>query len=152
MVNALNEFSTLAKAKHEEAVSRWTERPGFKVELTITQERMTMTIIPTGPFAERWTWIDQGTGLYGPKKRPYVIMPKKPGGHLVFQTGYSPKTEPIANSNAGTGTASGPWVSKEMVIHPGIRPRKFTEKFEEDLKPDFRRLMENAFRRAVRRR
>lgn len=147
----MEEFGQIMVAKHEEAVSRWSEQPDFVATTTITPELMIVHVEPTGPFAMRWVWVDRGTGTYGPNHAPYIIQPKKPGGRLIFQTGYSAKTEPIANANAGDGSRSGPWVSKDMVIHPGIRPRSFTEKFIEELKPEFRRVIENAFRRARRR-
>jgi hypothetical protein len=150
LANAMNEFGQLLLAKHEEAVRPWTEQPRFVMTTTFTPKLLVVHVEPTGPFAERWLWIDKGTGTYGPKRAPYIIQ-AKPGKRLIFQTGYSAKTEPIANANAGDGSRSGPWVSTQLVIHPGIRPRKFSEKFIEDLKPDFRRIMENAFRRALRR-
>jgi len=148
----MNEFGQLLLAKHEEAVSRWSEQPRFVMTTTIAPKLMIVEVTPTGPFAVRWPWIDKGTGTHGPKKAPYIIQPKQPGGRLVFQTGYSAKTSPIANSNAGDGSRSGPWVSTQLVIHPGIPPRNFTKKFIEDLMPEFRRIMNNAFRRALRRR
>lgn len=47
-------------------------------------------------------YVEYGTGVYGPKHRPYVITPKKPGGVLAWR---DPKT--------------GQWVYATKVNHPG---------------------------------
>lgn len=95
-------------------------------------------------------YIDQGTGLYGPKRKKYVIKPKAPNKVLKFQKGYKPKTAPVAQINVGPGKASGKWVRAVKVIHPGIKARKFTETVSKELKPSFDRRIDNAFRRGLR--
>lgn len=52
-------------------------------------------------------FLEQGTGLYGPKGQKYWIYPKDPGGALHF---YSRK--------------SGEWVTAKAVLHPGIHAQR----------------------------
>lgn len=53
------------------------------------------------------SFLETGTGLYGPKHRAYWIFPKQPGGRLHF---YSRKT--------------GQWVFANAVLHPGIHAQR----------------------------
>lgn len=52
------------------------------------------------------TYLEEGTGIYGPKKQAYVIKPKKSGGTLAFNIG-------------------GKKIFAKFVIHPGIKARHF---------------------------
>lgn len=47
-------------------------------------------------------YVEHGTGVYGPRHRPYVIEPRTPGGVLAWR---DPKT--------------GRWVHAKRVLHPG---------------------------------
>lgn len=47
-------------------------------------------------------WVENGTGLYGPEHRPYVIVPKDPMGTLAWR---DPKT--------------GKMIFAKRVMHPG---------------------------------
>lgn len=53
------------------------------------------------------SYLEYGTGEYGPYHRPYLILPKNPGGYLRF---YSRK--------------SSSWVFAKSVMHPGIHPQR----------------------------
>ena len=52
-------------------------------------------------------YLEEGTGLYGPKHKAYIIRPKDPDGYLRF---YSRKT--------------GQWVFAKQVLHPGIHAQR----------------------------
>ncbi len=76
-------------------------------------------VVPTvGPGAlvrsadgKSW-WIERGTGIYGPRRTP--IVPKKPGGVLVFRvTGGAPLA-----SMSGTRTSSGLIFAKSVKGRP----------------------------------
>jgi hypothetical protein len=134
------------------SVQGWKKKPKFTPENRITPNLITGIVNVTGKkdIVNIFHWVDKGTGKFGPKKSAYPIFPKKPGGTLFFRTGYSPRTRPIAKANVGSGKASGPRVAAKGVIHPGIEAREFTSTLEDVLKPDFKRRMENALRRASR--
>lgn len=135
------------------AVQSWKLKPKFTPETTVKPELIQSVVKITGKKKAKqvFGWVDQGTGKFGPKKSPYIILPKKPGGSLFFNTGYQPRTKPIAKANVGPGKASGPLVVAKGVIHPGIKAREFTTTLEDNLSPDWKRRAENALKRASRR-
>lgn len=53
------------------------------------------------------SFLETGTGLYGPKGQAYVIKPKDPEGYLHF---FNRKT--------------GEWVFAKQVLHPGIHAQR----------------------------
>ena len=149
ITNELKFFGKDVKREFDGVVSDWTakNRPKFVVETRTKSDEITVIV---RPFKRRkasriFKWVDEGT-------RPHVIRPK-PGnktGRLFFRTGYQPKTLPVAKAHAGPGIATGPLVIAKSVRHPGTKPRLFTQTIMKKSRPVFRRRMENAFKRAVR--
>lgn len=140
------ELDPIAKkmvTKFRRAVSNWTAKPIFSYRITIKKKSIRLTVFPKGTARQQFLWVDRGT-------KPYTIYPKN-GGFLRFQPGYNAKTQPIARYGVGDGSRFGGWVAAKQVNHPGIRARKFGEKFSQDILPDLREAKENAFRRATRR-
>lgn len=132
------------RREYKDIVDDWEHKPAFTAS-TIERPRIIRTSIRVGGQHKLiWFYVDRGT-------RPHLILPRVPGGRLKFRTGYSPRTLPIAQAHMGTGTASGEFVSAEQVNHPGTEAREFGKTIAEDYKPEFRRRIENAFRRAARR-
>ena len=130
--------------KHRQVTRNWSKRIRFTVRQVVEPGFIGVEIVPAGRDKRIWRFVDKGT--HG----PYIIRAKKRGGMLAFRTGYQPKTAPVARVLQG-GKATGKWVKKVQVIHPGIRPRKFTKTFDRELRPEFRRQVNNAIRRAMRR-
>jgi len=131
------------------AVRDWTHKPSFSAQVTILAGYTEVKVEPKGSNKKIFTYVDQGTGLYGPNKRPYVIAPKNPDGFLKFQSGYSAKTAPVAKLGQGTGERYGDWVQKKEVIHPGIKARKFSDKVIEELMPDWKARVNEAIGKAM---
>ena len=131
----------------DEGVSDWTNQPEFKKTLTLQPALIAVLVTTKGRKKANkiFKYVDEGT------KGPYYIFPKKKGGRLRFKTGYDPKTQPPGKFKAGTGQSFGEWVSKEFVLHPGIKARNFIKTIDENIKPTFRRRIENALRRGMRR-
>lgn len=131
-----------------QATSDWTHKPQFQKRTEISPSLLIVTVFPTGRNATIFTWVDQGTeGPYTIPKFPRQWPKRK---LLKFRGGYSARTAPIAKSNQGTGRASGAWVSKLQVRHPGIRARKFLLTFSEELRPPLNRRVNNEIRRRLR--
>lgn len=126
---------------HELVVAKWEHKPKFSSRKYIKPDSIAVNIFATGDNAKIWGYVNDGT-------KPHVIRAKN-APLLKFRTGYSPKTlaKPARTVPSG-GTASGPWVSKVAVNHPGNEARNFTNEIAEDIKPDFKIEIENAFRRA----
>lgn len=128
----------------ESVVSDWSDEntPRFVQVKVSTEQRFSITVRPDRrqKAARIFTYVDKGT-------EPHVITPKKPGGALVFQAGYLPKTAPIVG---GGGRAIGDRVFTKKVHHPGTEPRDFSDKIHAKSAKRFRRDIENALRRLAR--
>lgn len=133
------------------AVSDWDHKPRFRLTRIARPELVSVTIEPTGDNARIFNYVDQGTD--GPYPIPKFIRPAtqtSAGSMLTFRTGYNARTAPVAKHHQGSGRATGPFVSKPQVMHPGIEAREFIKTFNEDLKPTLDRRVDNAIRRATR--
>lgn len=115
--------------EHRKVIRDWTHKPGFRVQSSRKPGLYTIKIVPTGRYAPIYGYVDKGT-------KPHIIAAKNVP-LLHFQTGYSARTAPVAKYNQGTGTASGAWVAKAQVNHPGTEAREFSKTFLEELSPTF---------------
>jgi len=67
---------------------------------------------------------------------------------LRFRTGYVAKTlARPARTVSGGGKTTGPEVRAKLVHHPGSEAREFSKTIAKDIEPDFKRVIENTFRR-----
>lgn len=131
------------------ATRDWSHKPRFVSTVIVRPDYIEVKLNVAGTAKDIFKFVDQGTGLYGPNKRAYVIAPKNPDGFLKFQRFYSAKTAPIAKLGQGTGERSGDWVQKKEVIHPGIPGRHFTDKVIEELEPPWKDRIDDAFSNAM---
>lgn len=130
--------------KHKPVVSNWEgDKPTFSYRVTINPGSVRVTVFPRGAGRQKYRWVDLGTKPYS-----ISILFKK---WLTFRYGHMAKTAPVAQFNVGTGGFSGGWRKKKTVFHPGVRARKFSETFNEEELPVFRRNVNNMFRRVLRR-
>lgn len=137
-------------AYYRKVVATWREKPRFDIQAKVTPDEISVFVIAAGLFAQRWEWLDKGTGLYGPFKAPYLIEPK--GDYpLRFQSGHNAKTAPGGKYNQGDGRRFGDWVSTYAVLHPGIEPRDFSGTAAKDIQPNFPQRIESVLRRRTRR-
>lgn len=116
---------------HRKVVREWTHKPGFRQQKYKSPNVYSIKIVPTGRYATIWTFVDKGTK---PHDIPLTVVP---GKLLKFQSGYSPRTAAVAKYAQGTGQKFGPWVSKQVVHHPGTEARKFTQTWIDELEPPF---------------
>ena len=140
------------RALRRDIVRGWSakNRASFSYEVTETFEQITLTVSVKEKTKKRpmWKWLSQ-TGT-----KPHVIKPKKKNkwGLLFFVSGgpgsYDPKTRFDAPYYGGTGKVrGGRLMIVKQVNHPGFPPRKFDEKINDNLEPEFRRtLFQNAKR------
>lgn len=141
----LDTLGRLETAKRRKVVATWSEdsRPTFG--WSVYREPSRITLSGTVRKGQIYRYVDEGT------RGPYPIRPRTPGGRLVFQTGYSARTAPVAQYNQGSGQATGDWVSTPEVMHPGIEARKFEETFVGQLDGTLTEVIDNAIRRGLRR-
>ncbi len=127
-------------------VDDWQHKPEFRARKVINTKGLTVYVFASGENASIWKYVSLGT-------RPHPIFPRRarvlkecrrrPGS-------YKPKTWPRGNYG-GPGVATGDVVYRYHVNHPGNAPRDFEGAIGEKYAPIFRRDMENAIRRAIRR-
>lgn len=130
----------LGVTQHKLTVNDWNpeHRPDFVSKETITPDLLRFEISPRGRNKRIWLWVDKGT-------EPHKIR-AKPGERLLFQTGYSPRTQ-VGRAHAGSGQASGPFAQVEEVDHPGTAARGLSKAIGKKLSPAYRRQIENILRR-----
>jgi hypothetical protein len=126
---------------HREVVRSWRHRPGFRVLSKRSGNTFTIQIVPTGRHAKIWGYVDKGT-------KPHIIRAKN-APFLAFQTGYDARTQPVAQWGVGSGRASGPWVRKKSVRHPGFPGRKFSETFLDEVNPPLETRTRDAVMRGL---
>lgn len=107
--------------KFQAAVRTWKHKPTFLKKRAASKTGLRQ-LIELGGSAENikiFIYVDRGT-------KPHIIAPKN-STVLVFNVGYSAKTSPVANSNAGSGVATGgKVVTPNPVQHPGTEARAFS--------------------------
>lgn len=105
---------------HEEIVANWDGKPTF-----IKKRKGDFGLffyVKDDEAGQHWKWANYGTGKYAGNPE-YDIVPKKPGGVLSFNLGYSPRT--TRRSHGGPGTASGPRVFARSVHREGNIDRRY---------------------------
>lgn len=127
---------------HERVVSNWKNKPSFQSKKFINPNRIAINIFPTGPNADIWRFVDEGT-------KPHIIQAKN-APMLKFRLGYQSKTlAKPARTVSGGGKATGPFMQKFRVNHPGNEARNFTGEIAEDIKPSYKDLIEKTFRKVA---
>lgn len=108
-------------ARLNDVTRKWKNKVKFSrlTKQARGQTRQLIVAEGTDKALEIFGYVDEGT-------EAHLIFPKKPGGKLAFQSNYSARTAPIANSKAGTGKSSGKTIFSEGVLHPGTEARDFT--------------------------
>lgn len=125
----------------QEIVSDWDHKPGFGVQVVRRAGALISTLQALGKNAKIWYWVSLGT------KGPYPIKAKN-APSLVFRGGYTPKTTPKGRTATfgGPGVATGSWVSKQEVEHPGIKARDFETLVRSKYTQTFRRIIRRAIK------
>lgn len=128
---------------HNLVVADWKNKPEFQTRISVRPDKISMTVFPAGPNAGIYELVDQGT-------EPHIIRPVK-ARFLVFRTGYQSKTlARPARTVSGGGKATGDVVRAKLVHHPGSEGRFFSKQIAEDIQPDFKRIIDNTFKRVSR--
>jgi len=140
-IEEVEELADAALTYHRKVVREWAHKPGFRQQKYRNPNVYTIKIVPTGRYATIWYYVDRGT-------KPHEIAAKNVP-MLKFQTGYNARTAPKAQFAQGTGTASGAWVTKAVVQHPGTEARNFTQTWIDELEPPFPDRIQAAIKRGL---
>lgn len=140
-----NEVKPALVKSHEVIVADWEHQPGFAARKYVRPDSIAVSVYPTGENADIWEFVDKGT-------RPHIIAAKN-APRLVFPKGpYISKTlaKPARTVAGGGRFVDNTKVFAKVVHHPGTEAREFTKVIAEDISPEFKRVVENAFRRVAR--
>ena len=123
LLNTLRKEGGAIKKEYEKTVATWSDPPKFEVLIGLERGAngsATVLVGPTGTELQvnKFVWTDEGT-------KPHIITAKN-APFLVFQRGYTPKTQP-GKIASGPSARFGDFVKKKSVNHPGTRPRNFTK-------------------------
>lgn len=147
------ELVPVAKAhveEREKVVSDFEHDINFGYRISTTEKQITLSIVVENDkeevsegftIGDLWKSLDQtGTrGSYQIPKNP------QPGKRLAFRLGYQPHTRPIGRYG-GPGVATGKLVRPEVVMHPGIKPRKFSQGINKRLRKRYEKAIERGVR------
>lgn len=131
--------------RREEIVSDFDTDINFGYRISTTSKQITLSILVENSedevsdgfsVGDLWRALDR-TGTRGPYPIPKKI---EPGKRLAFRTNYQPHTRPIGRFG-GPGQATGPLIRPVQVTHPGIKPRKFSEKINKALRKRFEKAI-----------
>ena len=131
--------------QNKDVTRDWKHKVDFAAALTVGIGYYEVFVKPTGRNVKIYKYVDRGTK--GPYPIPKIIVP---GKFLRFRLGYSARTAPVAKFNIGTGVATGAWVTKQQIQHPGIKARKFMETFLDELAPPLVQRVQSEITKAVR--
>jgi hypothetical protein len=150
-------FDTVVKRRLPEypklVTDNWQHQPDFPTKKSKGRDSIRMSCIPSGPNKDIWKWVSGGTGIHGPKGRPYRI-PKSGTKLLAFPSVYTPKTKPggPVRGFGGPGRSSGPTIFAMYVKeHPGIKGRRFVDPWARLARVWFTLEMKDAVKRGARR-
>lgn len=140
----LQEFETEArrtakdmKKDFQQTVKTWKRKPTFEMVVAVGPKSIDILV---GTDDEIYGYVDKGTA-------PHLILPKKPGGKLRFQSNYKAKTIPNVIGSR-SGGSSGNVVFSDGVIHPGTEARNFDKIIAKKWEPIYKRRIEQALSRA----
>lgn len=139
--SALNELKDGMLDDFESTVSTWSNKPDFTGRVVLGASEFSVSVKANGDGSDIWNMLNEGT-------RPHLIRPRT-ARSLAFRSQYRAKTRP-GRIRAGGGGASGSYVFAPVVHHPGTEAREWTKVIGAKWKPEFKPLMDNAVRRAVR--
>jgi hypothetical protein len=123
-------------------VADWTNKPRFFGRRNNRLDSISMLVHPGGNAraVEIYGFVTLRTRPHRIEGNPTLFFPGGP---------YEAKTQP-GGGYGGPGIAPGPTVAARSVQHPGTEPRNFEAKIAKEYESEFERVMEAAFRRALR--
>ena len=139
--------------RFDEIVENWQHKPVFRSRIMVRDTGTTVYVFPTGSSETKqiWEWVS----VTGTKR--HLIKVKKAKALRFPWAGkgsYVPKTKKVGRN----ATYGGPGVVPggkthyyRQVDHPGFEPRNFEKVVGDEFEDDFRKICENATRRAIRR-
>jgi hypothetical protein len=126
------------------STATWKHQPKFE-KLVQVGPKSVEILVDTDD--EIYRYVNEGTGIEGPKHRTYRI-PKSGYANLAFPSVFRPKSQPNRQTS-GAGYSGGPMAHASVIEHhPGIKPRRFDKVIMKRFNPKFKKRMEDAMKSA----
>ena len=119
----------------------WNHQPKFTKKFSSNRNRIVGQVTTIDVI---YSWVEDGT-------RRHIILPRSPSGVLAFPSTQRAKTKPKTIGSGG-GFKSSATSFRRFAVHPGIKPRKFTEEIVKRRKDFYTPQMQKAVARGVKRR
>jgi len=129
-----------------EVVKNWTHKVIFKARKFIRSNKIWIDIFPSGENADIWKWVSRGTRAHKIRAKNAPLLAFMWGG----AGSYKAKTRPGGGFGGPGVVMGGTMHFAKEVDHPGNEGRKFEEDIAKTQKPEFSRIMQNAWRRIIR--
>lgn len=139
--DAMNDIVDGMEADFQETVATWDHRPDFYRSATVNEVTHRATA-EVSTDDEQYLIVNEGA-------KPHPIFPKKPGGLIIYQGDFAPKTN-VGDIASYDGGKSGEYIFRDYIPeHPGFKGRKFDKAIEKKWRPEFRRKMDEAMGRVA---
>ncbi len=115
-------------------VRTWDHPVAFRSKVTREGNHLVLRVYTVDTI---YLFVNEGTGQYTPGGEPYLIKSKRKK-HLTVRVDFTPKTQP-GRIEATPGGYGDTVLLRKAVMHPGIRPRKFTEMIQKKHKDSVRK-------------
>ena len=136
LLNAMRKFGTKVKVEFRKTTETWEENVKFDQQTISLKGGASVTVETDN---EKYRWMNDGT-----KKRD--IVPKKPGGVLVFRANSKPKTKRgVIGSTAGS--KGGELIFTKIVKDHEIEARNFDTQIAKKMQPVFVKDMQAAMKK-----
>jgi hypothetical protein len=141
LTRAVDQTANIVRDDFKRTVRTWRTKAAFAKRGPIQKIDNIEAKVSTN--SEIYLFLDKGT------RKNYPI-PKSGTANLRFRSGYTAKTRVRVIGSRGGG-ASGPFVHRRRVIHPGIKAREFSLTIAKRRLRNLRNLTRLAFLRSLRR-
>jgi hypothetical protein len=130
MLAQMNHYVSVLKKDYELTTATWTTKPKFESLEAFSPDGPTVLV---GTDDKRYQWTDLGT-------KPHLIVPKKAKA-LFFMSPSTAKTKPnwIGSGPGATGNTKN---FRQVVNHPGTKPRNFTKILQKKHQAPFKAAMQ----------
>ena len=134
MRDALEEVGKRIVKDYQRTTRTWDHKPQFLTEVNTSRNQYEVMV---GTDDEIFGFVDRGTRV---GKSRYPITPKRAKA-LRFWSESRPKTTP-GHIGSGAGGKGGELQFRQLVMHPGIKPRRFTEQIQKKASKYARAIIE----------
>lgn len=129
------------KKLFQKTVFGWSNKPSFGWVQRRSADEMSITMYPSGQYADIWTLVNLGSPAH-------TIMPRK-RGFLRFRPGYRSATTP-GTLQSRRAYRSGAFIGARQVNHPGFEARDFTKLIAEEFRDPYMGDMQDSLNKVAR--